>query len=582
MVSTPQTASQAAVDCARDEAGPLQASSPNGTGSDVPQRWPVSVLLGVLVLLVCFMSWGVWGTSVPVGDEGVHIEMAARHLAEGRLSVNPYYLAYMLVFRFLTPDPLTAHTICRFLTSLFSVMCMALFLRSFRCLKSDWSILFVCAFWACCRLTIPYVQFGNVNVFALNIIFPSLILVVRKNSVPRSLFFLTACLWASQCRLEYWAPFALYTLYLACLLVAHWRNRFSGSEKWSTISAWTMLAVLIASFSTVIGGRDRSVDFDRYLLLGLNQCYTSLYSKFHPELRISTMVEYSELTDEVFGHPEGFSDSLKHNPKEVVKYLVLNGAINSVILVPGLLRHRSLFIPAVYGKRGEIAQISCFLLLFCLGAFVRLRTLPKGWLDRSRRPETVFGPTPMVLLCLGAAASVSLLLHIPDPRYWMSCIPVLFLWIAWSMDGLFSWLTCRRAEAVVSILSALWFMHPIFPGKPSNQELMRRMRALDPVGGPAVIAGLHPLAYGTYPFTTDYEAVTVKELSVAQLEAGRYDFVVVDSYLRGSSFWAREATTMDRFERDPAAFDYQEVGRTLDKYATTVYVHRRNTVRRQD
>jgi len=551
-------------------------------GPDVRRRWPVSLLLGILLISVCCMSWGIWRTSVPVGDEAVHIEMAARHLADGRIPVNPYYLAYMFIFRFMADDPLTAHIICRFACSLFSVICMAIFLRGFPRVSRDWAILTVCAFWACCRLNIPYVQFGNVNVFALNIILPSLILLVRRNSLPRSFFFLTSCLWAAQCRIEYWAPFVLYSAYILWGMVIRRRRELIQVDRRSILSSCVLLTLLTVSFVTVIARRDRSVDFDRYLLLGLNQCYTSLHAKFHPELKISTMLEYSELTDEVFGRPEGFSDAFRYNPKEVIKYLVLNGTINSVILVPGLLRHRSLFVPEVFGKRGEIVQIACFLVLFCIGTLLRIRGLPKGWLSRLREVDTVCGPVPAVLLCLAAAASVSLVLHIPDPRYWMSCIPVLFLWIAWSVDGLFGWLGCRRGQGAVAAMALLWFMHPIFPGEPTNQELMRRIRALKPSSGPAVIAGLHPLAYGTYAFVTDYEAVTVKEFSVAHLQAGRYDFVVVDSYFRNSSFWARESGAMDSFEREPTAFGYREVGRTLDKYATTVYVHRRNITGRPD
>lgn len=535
-----------------------------------------SLSLAILVAAVCLLSAGLWHASVPLGDEAGYIRGAAELLRQQRLTTNLYKLNYMLLLRFISSDPITVHFICRFYTSVLSVICMFLFLQHSRAVSDERALLLVSLFWACCRLVTPRVQFGNINLFALNLVFPALVLVMQTCSLNRVLFLLLSLFWAAQTRLEYYAPLLLLSLYFCWTAVRFIREEGLPAARSKASRSTAVLFVLVCgSVVAAACTREMSCSIDEYLLLGLSQCYTSLHAKLNPGPQLSTMVEYSELVDEVFGAPSGFLAAFRHNPVEVVKYLALNGAINSVVLVPGLLRHRNLFMPESLGKRGEIVEIVAILVLALAGTWLHLRSRAAGWRATQRwLVALVLDRRTILLAALCTAASVSVLLHIPDARYWITCAPALFVWLVWAVAGLFSPLKRGRWTTVALVLVGLWLCHPLLLDEDGNGPLLRRVRALgDELGRrPVVLAGLYPYAVGTYAFTCDYRAVTATDMAVDQIRSGDYDFIVVDTYLRSSAFWRRHEPFMISFEADPGLCSYRLVGSTDGKYATTIYV----------
>ena len=537
----------------------------------------ITVLKGLLIVLAgsLLISIGIWHCSVPLGDEAGYISNAIALINKGEYSLNLYLLNYILLLKFVSPDPIVVHTICRFYTSIFSCIFMYFFLASFKRIGNNYGLLITCALWTCCTLNIPKVQFGNINLFALNIVFPALILIMRKITISRALFLLLSLLWAVQTRIEYLVP-----LSLTLLIFAYFAFKFLRGKNWKIsfskkhINSVLLFLLILFSIAVIKLHKGKSfADLDQHLLLGLEQCYTSLYSKFHPDEKISTMVEYNRITDKVFNKPTGFIDASIKNPAEVIKYLLVNGSINSVILIPALLRHRNFFVPEKLGKKGEIIEISILLFFIGLGGVIGLKKIKKTEQFNLENALTLLKhPKVLILLALGGAASISILLLIPDGRYWITVVPILYLFIFWSISQLYAKIKSSKIRLALFLIIFIIFLHPLFIGLQNNRGIIKKMRlaygnnSLKPL-----IAGLYPEAIGTYAFGLNKEIFTVNDISTDDIKNNKYDFFVITSYLRNSMFWEENSDFMKSFEKNPAQYRQKKLGTTSDKYKLAVY-----------
>ncbi len=524
----------------------------------------------VILLAGITIQIGIWNASVPMGDEAGYISDAMKMTTEGVLSPNAYNMFYVFLLKNINSDPIHVHLICRFVSSICSIALVYLMLSSIPLIADNqYAILVTSAFWAACRLNVPEVQFGNINLFTLNIILPSIILLMRKLSINRLLFLLISLLWASQIRMEYYAPFVLTIIYTVIYILLKLRkNSIFPAIRQRSMSAILLIITGIFSFSLIKMSQHKSfADMDRHLLLGLEQCYASLYSKLNPGKKISTMVEYSSVTDEVFNEPTGFFDACMKNPKEVAKYLALNGAINSALLVPAILRHRSLLIPDRFGKKGEAIQLIILMSVISLGLYFRFE---RGKYRFSL--QKLFRDYRFIILsiiCTGAL--VSILLHIPDARYWITCIPLTLTVIAFSVGAIFDKISSERKKIMISLALVAIFMHPLFIYHKSNQSIIKRMREWSHSGDKPIIAGLYPHALGTYSFGLDNSIVTVNDFKLSEITSQKYDFISIDSYFRSSAYYASNSKILSDFERTPQNYGYQNIGTTSDKYEMSVY-----------
>lgn len=537
----------------------------------------ITGLQGLLIVLAgsLLISIGIWNCSLPLGDEAGYILSAMKLLSNGKSTPNLYLLNYEFLLKYISSDPIVVHTICRFYTSIFSCIFMYLFLSRFNRFTNNYGILITSALWTCCALNIPVVQFGNINLFALNIVFPALILIMHKITINRALFLLFSVLWSAQTRIAYFAPFVLLLILFIYLYI-----RYLQKVKWKIyisrkiINTVMLFLLIILSFAFIKSYKGKSfAELDRYLLLGLEQCYTSLYSKLHPSEKISTMVEYSNVTDKVFNNPTGFIDATMKNPTEVIKYLSVNGAINSVILIPALLRHRSFFVPVSLGKKGEIIEISILLLFIVWGASIGLKELKKtGVLNRIKFIEFIKNSKFLILLALGSTSVISIFLHIPDGRYWITLSLLIYLFIAWSISHLYSKIKSSKTKLILYLVIFILFLHPLFIGAESNRKIFNKMRLAHSDSSSApIIAGLYPGAFGTYAFGLNREIITVNNISIENIKKNKYDFVIISSYFRNSSFWNKNSDFLQSFEKIPAQFGQKKLGASSDKYKLGVY-----------
>jgi hypothetical protein len=532
----------------------------------------ISIL--ILICSVCLISFGIWNADVPLGDEAGYIGESYGLYLSGQYTINLYKLSYVAIFKCITDDPIIAHYVCRFVTSLCSVILLYFFLKSFSFLKNEYAVLLACVLWAVCKLNIPEAQFGNISLFALNIVLPSLILLTRNITSGRILFLILSLLWASRIRPEYNAPLILASLYF----IFHFSRKYLKGclAPFEVVNFKSVfLSILIIATIFLASGNKADRSFDQYLRLALDQSYASLYSKLNPGEKFSAMVEYRSITDEKFGKG-GFKDACANNPVEVSKYLALNGTINSLILVPGLLRHRSLFMPESLGKKGEIVQISFLLVILLTGMFFAAIKFYHGGL-RGILKTTVyalFDYNIIFSLILCSASLVAIFLLIPDPRYWISCIPLLFILVCWSIDGLFSLSNSIKVKTIATLAVILILSCPMFLSKDTNRELIIKMRECrQNMDIPPIIAGLYPSSLGTFAFKNDYQVVGVEEFNTGSVKLGVYDFIVIDTYFRNSSFWNKNSEFMRKFEENPSNCNYTLLGTTKDKYQLSVYFH---------
>jgi len=532
-------------------------------------RFNLQYLL-VLVLGLLLMQTGIWDSNLPLGDEAGYISDAMLLAQSGNTSLNLYHLFYVFLLKNVGSDPIHAHIICRFISSTLSTIFMFIFLSSVPIVSLNRNaVLITTAFWAACKLNIPDAQFGNINLFTLNLIFPAIILLMRKLTLNRLLFLVISLLWASQIRMEYYIPLALTLIYICYYTIARMRSESLGqAPKFSNASTTLMLMIAILSVTAITMKPQKSfAEMDRHLLLGLEQCYTSLYSKLNPGKKISTMVEYKSITDEVFKKPTGFFDACRKNPLEVAKYLTVNGSINSALLIPALIRHRSIIVPERFGKKGEAIQILIVLSLVSAGLSIGFRN--KKIPFNPKRLTSNYRFIILFILCSGAI--ISILLHIPDARYWISCIPLLFCGISCGIGCIVDKIQPPRIQYAVSLAMVAVFMHPMFLRISSNQEIIIKMREWPNKSQNPSIAGLFPTAIGTFAFGLDSKIVSVNEFKVENILNHSYDFVTIDSYFRNSAFYSQHREMLSNFEVNPEKYGYSSLGISKDKHQTAVY-----------
>ena len=537
----------------------------------------ISIL--ILICSVCLISFGIWNADVPLGDEAAYIGESYGLHSSGQYTINLYKLSYVAIFNFLTEEPLNAHYLCRFLTSIISVVLMYFFLKSFKFINNEFALVLTCVFWAITRLNIPESQFGNINLFTLNMVLPAVILIMRKFSVDRALFLVVSLLWAAQIRPEYYATLFIILCWFGYMFYKRGRGKSPGFRL--GLRVITMVFLLVLTLATISVNRTQAPNFDKYLLLGLSQCYTSLYSKLHPGEKMSAMVEYTDLVNKVFDHPTGFIDAAMKNPKEVSKYLIFNGGINSVILIPGLLRHRAIPGTEKYGKKGEMLQISAILIILFSATVAGVLKTKAGISAVARICVSNVGAGNLVvLLGLCSASIVAIFLLIPDPRYWISSIPLLFLWIAWSFNFIFCQIRSRPMNIAIFAVLVVLMSIPMFLNKDTNRNVILKMRqGTDKSVEKPRVAGLYPGSIAFFAFKDKCQIVCVGDLKIADFENRKYDFVVADKYLRDSIYWRENSAFMDDFEANPENHGYSLLCRTSDRHEVAVYksIYDRNT-----
>jgi hypothetical protein len=505
-------------------------------------RYIVFVIVGAL-----FAHAAIWNAGIPMGDEGVHILQGLRILSGEIQSFNPYYLIYAALLS-VTEEPVIAHLIVRFAVSAGSTLGLYLVLRSFRSISALGATLATLA-WIGATLCTPYTQLGNNSLLCLTLVLPPLAWVLRAPSLTSLSGFALAAIWAANVRPEYFAPLVLVPLGgLILVRISRARSPASATTKGGRVTALLMAALAASLLATAFKPAEPGASLQTYLLQGLGQCYAVYYKRLHPEQRFNPMSEYQGVLDRVFGNPRTFTEALANNPGEAARYFFHNGTRNLGMLVRELLR----------GRRGVATGV--ILLVVGIGTVIGL----VGWLRRRAsgvpaEPERHVAMARVLLLLLfGMASMVSIVLLIPDSRYWASWVPLIYLWLAWSFDRVFGALTGSRWELLILPLAVLLFDRSEFVGKRSYKPVIDAVR-IEMAGMPRkpVVAGNFIVGLSTYALRGNAVQVnTYNGLSVDGLRNRNYDVFVADG-LEGTALWANNEEFFNALVKSPARLGYR-------------------------
>lgn len=552
------------------------------------RSWLMSAaMILLLVIAVSRTNYGLWDADIPLGDDAIYIEQAFRLYEQNQWSTNLYFDLYIAIFNYLSADPIIAHYWVRYLGSLLSVIALFLLLSSLR-FVSRFGAFVMALFWSLNLLNSPLLQFGNVNLLVFAMVCFAGYLWLVQGTCGR-LIAGGILLAAISVRNEYVLLLLVLVsqrlwLWLSCWghegLSRRYRKRLGGA-------AALLLTALVASVA-VPTLRQQATSYlaglNDYFFLGFTQHYSIYNVATDPALHLDPYTEYDLLISEKFPGATDFFSAVRANPTEVGKYLISN-IISNLTRFYYILPGHSILLPSGLVTNGLtgghasgdfvsrqfpgyavlwieqaltvlfIAAGACWLLLVTVKQF-SLRCL-------ALHDDAVF------VIGLAAVASLSFILHIPDPRYWIMTIPLLYWGGAALLSKYCSPSTSGRTLGL-AVLVSLIMVNPVFssalnrsPHTNKAVALALRDKLLSTSGQSAINAlGYYPQPLLSFALPgrgtgTDNMAVRRNSSYEALVQLGSYDLVIIDSRLRKTAQYQREEPFFTRFLRSPEDHGYK-------------------------
>ncbi len=548
--------------------------------TSIPDATPASVRIGatrlrpmadVMLLIVAFVSfsWGIWNARVGLGDDTGPV-LLGLHAAETReYPRNLYLLCYTLLLRWVSPDPIGAAIVMRSAVSLFTTLALFYVLSSFRPHLHRAAVLTACAVWLASQLNAPLVQHENSSPFAFGIAAVGLGWLLRRRSWAGFIGFTVAVSCVALLRPEYFAPALLIGAVSGVWLL---RQSFKtrSSLFWSALAAGLVLVVIaiLPIFQRPSLGASQNQSVDSYLLFGFGLCYAAFYNKEHPEVALEPMTEYRKVFDEKFGRPTTFLEAIRNNPREAFRYFALNTLQTLKVIPRAMLKTRQ--------KEGPTSQLidrlpKLFLLtglltggsLLARRIFVAARGPRRtAWKESVRRFQQKHRDLLwqiMLVAMFATASSVAIIVLIPQPRYWISCVPLVYLIVAACFDSLLRLEFLRKRPWLLWMPALILFCRPLFLGLGLNQNSeVNALRQIAPrLPETPVLAGMYTLPYQAYAFRGHAVSVNAwQDLSAEGIRKGSYDVLLVDDAMRASDFWSKNRDFFEAFQADPASSGY--------------------------
>jgi len=89
------------------------------------QSWLIpAVMILLLIIAVTRTNYGIWDADIPFGDDAIYIDQAFQLYERGEVSSSLYLNTYLLVFKYISADPIIAHYCVRYLSSLLSTIAL--------------------------------------------------------------------------------------------------------------------------------------------------------------------------------------------------------------------------------------------------------------------------------------------------------------------------------------------------------------------------------------------------------------------------------------------------------------------------
>ncbi len=522
----------------------------------------------ILVFLgIALANVGVWRGGVPFDDESSHI-LTSLLVLKGQHTTNLYSLCYAALLGTIAPDPMDAYLVMRAAASVASTLGLFWVLRAFRNLR--WTAIVIsCLVWSCSSLCTPPTQNGNVCLFSLALMLPALGCVLRRPNSLNLIVFSIASFWTSQVRPEYLAPMIALPIGGIVFHVLR-RRRLQEQVNQGTTTVTRRWAITLA-VGTLVGSiplaahfrEPTKTRFNDYLLLGLGQCYAAFYHERHPKDLFMPFTEYQPILDRVFGHPRSLTEAAANNPRELGRYLAVNGAINFT-KIPRVM----------FSNRNKIYNAIILTLLF-LGGGLGIRTAllrRQDGVPLCSQVSTDDAWRVLLLLLFASASSCAIVLLIPLARYWITWAPFFYLALAWCVHNILDIWSRRLPEKSVLPLAIAVFGFPVFFGVKSNRGLIDSIRVAESgVDHPPVVAGVWSLPISTFAFR-DHAVSTYlgAGLTIDELRGGRCDVLVMDGLME-TQFGVENRAFLMQLTTFPMKTGYRLLPEVA-QYGQTIYV----------
>jgi hypothetical protein len=188
-----------------------QSTTPTAKTLEWIRRYP----LLLIVLGHCLFFIGIWNVQIGFGEDTPPMGLALANAPHLVMTSNLYVDLFTLILGLVTPDPMLASVVMRFLVSLLTAVTLFLVLSRFSSRLKMEAILFACFIWIASRLNAPTIQYTSQNGFAFAIMLMGIYCLFSERRAWGFFGFVCFSVAAISLRLEYFAPFLLILLFLA-------------------------------------------------------------------------------------------------------------------------------------------------------------------------------------------------------------------------------------------------------------------------------------------------------------------------------------------------------------------------------
>ncbi len=504
----------------------------------------------LLILLAhAVFSIGIWNARDGYMEDTNNIVVAYRILQFHHPGTSVYIDLLAVMLRF-TPDPVTALTCMKYLSSLLATIALYLGLSCFSKQLRPGAIIFACLLWIASSLNAPFLVSTSLSLFTFAIMLFGFDCLLLSQSLKGLVGFYFFGVVAALLRPEYFLPVVLMTLILVGWALSSESKRVELRLGWPRYWTWavgiflTLVAGVALWFNPPALLVRGAVNLDNYALYGLGQCYADFYRRGHPQEVFDPMTEYQAILDRTFNKPAGFCAAIRNNPGEALRYFTLNGMRNLFSSVPKSLLDRYREQKARY-SHGVLYWIVRVVLIS--GALLGARRLYRAeWKRAGFSIGSIFAMAKrsstcrklLLLILLLSTSSVAMVLLVGSARYFYCWTPLFYLGVAYCADSLLRSPGLSRFENLFVALSFLFLCSPNYLAPRPNYEF-------EAVRHVAAHAKEHPViaAWWSEPDAVLALKGNAKAISIwdgihqADIENGKIDILMLDPNFKNSKTW---------------------------------------------
>jgi hypothetical protein len=166
----------------------------------------------------------------------------------------------------------------------------------------------------------------------------------------------------------------------------------------------------------------------------------------------------------------------------------------------------------------------------------------------------------LTLVILASTSSIAILLLVPTPRYFLPCIPVFYLGIAFCLDSLLEGLNVIKYENPIIIGACLCLCSPNYLAPRPNYEI-EAVRHVEPyVREKPRIAAWYATPEAVFGLRGNAEPVNISDgIRAADIKNGSIDILVIDPNFRSTKTWLEQKEFFQSFERSPTTFGFEKL-----------------------